>query len=46
MNSSPVSIFFDKYFLASSPNKILTIELSELNLRESLCNALKQDSLQ
>ena len=40
LNSSPVSIFFDKSFLVSSPNKILAIEPSESNLRE-LCNALK-----
>ena len=40
LNSSPVCNFFDKYFLASSPNKILVIDLSESNLRE-LCNALE-----
>ena len=28
--SSPVSIFFDKFFLVSSPNRILAIELSKL----------------
>ena len=39
LNSSPVSIFFDKSFLASSPNKIPAIELSESNLQGSLYKA-------
>ena len=34
LNSSPVSIFFDKSFLVSSSNKILAIELSKSNLRD------------
>ena len=33
LNSSSVSIFFNESLLASSPNKILAIELSESNLQ-------------
>ena len=41
LNSSPVSIFFDKFFYVSSPNKILAIELCESNLAGEFYNVLK-----